>query len=163
MGKQSTKAEIVLQGARDRIETARREVEAAEDGLSRALFVRDTKLAVLGALTAEYSALETSLTSVKRKVRAPKSAPAAPRRSSGNTEQKEPTASSVASGESVGSVTGQDGEKCAICGTEELSIEHDKDLEGYHKYRTEIKKKRGKDNVPILPENPEDFQHGATA
>lgn len=81
MGKKVTRAEAVLQGVRDRVESARREVERADEELTRARAVRDTKVAILAALVVEHNEMSKALAPVKRKVADPKSAPAAGKKS----------------------------------------------------------------------------------
>lgn len=76
MGKKVTRAEAILQGVRDRVEAARRDVERADEELTRAQSVRDTKVAILAALVVEHNEMSKALAPVKRKVADPKPASA---------------------------------------------------------------------------------------
>jgi len=52
---------------------------------------------------------------------------------------------------------------CVTCGSEEFVPDHQPESASYHIFRTTLKKRGGKSETVILPDNPEDFHKGATA
>lgn len=81
-------------------------------------------------------------------------APAAGKKSSTKKEKAVTTANSKTSKADAGTAS----KSCAICGNPEDFADHKPDSDSYHIYRTSIKA-----NGAVLPDNPEEFQHGATA
>lgn len=147
MAKRTSRAEIILRGARDRVSEAQKIVNHAKWQI---------EIATASLLAHEFALeqLEKDLAITPRKVKDPKStAPSAGKRLPLNVRASRSAANTEGD---KGSVTDAN---CAICGTEKSSIEHDKDLEGYHIFRTTLKKKNDKSNGgTVLPDNPEDFK-----
>ena len=153
MAKRTTKAEIILSGARERVRQAQDEVAHAVGQLGIAN-------ATLHAHTSVLEQLEKDLAQAPRKRADPKSpTPSAGKKSSRKGAEQSHTASTEGGkGDALDASS-----RCAICGNGESHPDHQTDSDVYHRFRTALKKRNSKDNGGVvLPDDPTQFQHEAT-
>lgn len=126
----TTRADLILKGARER-------VRIAEESVRARLGQLDIANASLAAHTLSLEQLEKDLAPTPRKVKVPKStAPVAGKRSSRSKEKAVDTVSTATASGDVGSVP-----NCAICGKPADSPVHNSmlDQQFEHIFRTELK------------------------
>lgn len=154
MSKRSSRADLILRGARERVRIAEQTERRAKADL-------DIATAALMAYISTLEALESALATTPRKVREGKStAPSAGQtiRARNSRLRNHPTASTETSTDDVGSVA-----LCAVpkCGLPEGDVVHRlTDHVFYHLFHAEIKKKG---QTVVLPDNPDEFHKTANA